>query len=134
MNYSLPFTSPGGTVKPVPSYEKLKEETEFLELRVREFYKGKCVLAEEAVTCAQAEEHPSKDKVSVQRKSVGAVRSLPSENWNQLFVSVSPSGEGKGKSRLAAHCMLGQIKQASVHYVIAGWFLFSVQRYEFSYV
>ncbi|XP_065698284.2 putative RNA polymerase II subunit B1 CTD phosphatase RPAP2 isoform X2 [Patagioenas fasciata] len=62
LNYSLPFTSPGGTVKPVPSYEKLKEETEFLELRVREFYKGKCVLAEEAVTCAQAEEHPSKDK------------------------------------------------------------------------
>ncbi|NXE75053.1 RPAP2 phosphatase, partial [Cochlearius cochlearius] len=48
LNYSLPFTSPGGIVKPVPSYEKLKEETEFLELRVKEFYKGKCVLAEEA--------------------------------------------------------------------------------------
>ncbi|NWH78670.1 RPAP2 phosphatase, partial [Piaya cayana] len=62
LNYSLPFTSPGGIVKPVPSYEKLKEETEFLELRVREFYKGKCVLAEEAATQAQAEEHPSKDK------------------------------------------------------------------------
>ncbi|KFR00386.1 Putative RNA polymerase II subunit B1 CTD phosphatase RPAP2, partial [Nipponia nippon] len=62
LNYSLPFTSPGGIVKPVPSYEKLKEETEFLELRVKEFYKGKCILAEEAVTHAQAEEHPSKDK------------------------------------------------------------------------
>ncbi|NXG63500.1 RPAP2 phosphatase, partial [Hemiprocne comata] len=62
LNYSLPFTSPGGVVKPVPSYEKLKEETEFLELRVKEFYKGKCFLAEEAVTHAQAEEHPSKDK------------------------------------------------------------------------
>ncbi|NWS74490.1 RPAP2 phosphatase, partial [Crotophaga sulcirostris] len=48
LNYSLPFMNPGGIVKPVPSYEKLKEETEFLELRVREFYKGKCVLAEEA--------------------------------------------------------------------------------------
>ncbi|NXT95077.1 RPAP2 phosphatase, partial [Anhinga rufa] len=48
LNYSLPFTSPGGIVKPVPSYEKLKEETEFLELRVKEFYKGKCILAEEA--------------------------------------------------------------------------------------
>ncbi|NXX63666.1 RPAP2 phosphatase, partial [Scopus umbretta] len=48
LNYSLPFTSPGGVVKPVPSYEKLKEETEFLELRVKEFYKGKCILAEEA--------------------------------------------------------------------------------------
>ncbi|NXX19279.1 RPAP2 phosphatase, partial [Podargus strigoides] len=48
LNCSLPFTSPGGVVQPVPSYEKLKEETEFLELRVREFYKGKCILAEEA--------------------------------------------------------------------------------------
>ncbi|NWX24235.1 RPAP2 phosphatase, partial [Aegotheles bennettii] len=62
LNYSLPFTSPGGVVKPVPSYEKLKEETEFLELRVKEFYKGKCMLAEEAVTHGQAEEHPSKDR------------------------------------------------------------------------
>ncbi|XP_074732589.1 putative RNA polymerase II subunit B1 CTD phosphatase RPAP2 isoform X2 [Strix uralensis] len=62
LNYSLPFTDTGGIVKPVPSYEKLKEETEFLELRVREFYKGKCILAEEAVTHAQAEEHPRKDK------------------------------------------------------------------------
>ncbi|XP_074008822.1 putative RNA polymerase II subunit B1 CTD phosphatase RPAP2 [Numenius arquata] len=62
LNYSLPFKSSGGIVKPVPSYEKLKEETEFLELRVKEFYKGKCVLAEEALTHAQAEEDPSKDK------------------------------------------------------------------------
>ncbi|XP_030311314.1 putative RNA polymerase II subunit B1 CTD phosphatase RPAP2 [Calypte anna] len=62
LNYSLPFTSPGGVVKPMPSYEKLKEETEFLELRVKEFYKGKCILAEEAATGAQAEQHPSKDK------------------------------------------------------------------------
>ncbi|XP_009696734.1 PREDICTED: putative RNA polymerase II subunit B1 CTD phosphatase RPAP2, partial [Cariama cristata] len=58
LNYSLPFTGPSGIVKPVPSYKKLKEETEFLELRVKEFYKGRCILAEEAVT--QAEEHPSK--------------------------------------------------------------------------
>ncbi|NXI69013.1 RPAP2 phosphatase, partial [Anseranas semipalmata] len=62
LNYSLPFTGSAGIVKPVPSYEKLKEETEFLELRVKEFYKGKCILAEEAVTHAQTEEHPSKDK------------------------------------------------------------------------
>ncbi|NWU97997.1 RPAP2 phosphatase, partial [Upupa epops] len=62
LNYSLPFAGPGGIVKPVPSYEKLKEEMEFLELRVKEFYKGKCILAEEAETCAQAEEHPNKDQ------------------------------------------------------------------------
>ncbi|NXL71214.1 RPAP2 phosphatase, partial [Leptocoma aspasia] len=48
LNYSLPFTGSDGIVKPVPSYEKLKEETEFLELRVKEFYKGRCTLAEEA--------------------------------------------------------------------------------------
>ncbi|XP_027507320.1 putative RNA polymerase II subunit B1 CTD phosphatase RPAP2 isoform X1 [Corapipo altera] len=62
LNYSLPFTGPGGIVKPVPSYEKLKEETEFLELRVKEFYKGRCILAEEAATHSQKEEHPSTDK------------------------------------------------------------------------
>ncbi|XP_056353899.1 putative RNA polymerase II subunit B1 CTD phosphatase RPAP2 [Oenanthe melanoleuca] len=62
LNYSLPFTGSGGIVKPVPSYEKLKEETEFLELRVKEFYKGRCILAEEAATLAQAGEHLSKDK------------------------------------------------------------------------
>ncbi|XP_041343601.1 putative RNA polymerase II subunit B1 CTD phosphatase RPAP2 [Pyrgilauda ruficollis] len=60
LNYSLPFTGSGGIVQPVPSYEELKEETEFLELRVREFYQGRCVLAEEARV--QAGEHPSKDK------------------------------------------------------------------------
>ncbi|NWW82752.1 RPAP2 phosphatase, partial [Climacteris rufus] len=48
LNYSLPFTGPGGIAKPVPSYEKLKEEMGFLELRVKEFYEAKCVLAEEA--------------------------------------------------------------------------------------
>ncbi|NWT08425.1 RPAP2 phosphatase, partial [Vireo altiloquus] len=48
LNYSLPFTGSGGIIKPVPSYEKLKEETEFLELRVKEFYEGKYILAEEA--------------------------------------------------------------------------------------
>ncbi|NXG24098.1 RPAP2 phosphatase, partial [Grallaria varia] len=62
LNYSLPFMGPGGIVKPVPSYEKLKEETEFLELRVKEFYEGRCILAEEAATLAQAKEHPSTGK------------------------------------------------------------------------
>lgn len=73
LNYSLPFTGSGEIVKPVPSYEELKEETEFLELRVKEFYKGTCVLAEEAATPAQAEEHPSNDKVSVWWNSVEVV-------------------------------------------------------------
>ncbi|NXN12447.1 RPAP2 phosphatase, partial [Indicator maculatus] len=62
LNCSLPFTGPGDVVKSVPSYEKLKEETKFLELRVKEFYKGKCILAEEAATHTHAEEQPIKDK------------------------------------------------------------------------
>ncbi|NXH78154.1 RPAP2 phosphatase, partial [Hydrobates tethys] len=51
LNYSLPFTSPAGIVKPVPSYEKLKEETEFLELRVKEFYKGKGTSNQRQIFC-----------------------------------------------------------------------------------
>ncbi|XP_064371994.1 putative RNA polymerase II subunit B1 CTD phosphatase RPAP2 isoform X2 [Dromaius novaehollandiae] len=62
LNRSLPFRGSSGVIKPVPSYEKLKEETEFLELRVKEFYKGKCIMAEEAVTHAQVEERHSRDK------------------------------------------------------------------------
>uniref|UniRef100_A0A669QZH7 RNA polymerase II subunit B1 CTD phosphatase RPAP2 homolog n=1 Tax=Phasianus colchicus TaxID=9054 RepID=A0A669QZH7_PHACC len=57
LNYSLPFMGSGETVKPVPSYEKLKEETEFLQLRVREFYKGKYILAEEELAHTQTDEH-----------------------------------------------------------------------------
>ncbi|XP_042729056.1 putative RNA polymerase II subunit B1 CTD phosphatase RPAP2 isoform X1 [Lagopus leucura] len=62
LNYSLPFMGSGETVKPVPSYEELKEETEFLQLRVREFYKGKYILAEEELAHTQADEHSSTDK------------------------------------------------------------------------
>uniref|UniRef100_A0A803Y6V0 protein-serine/threonine phosphatase n=1 Tax=Meleagris gallopavo TaxID=9103 RepID=A0A803Y6V0_MELGA len=57
LNYSLPFMGSGETAKPVPSYEKLKEETEFLQLRVREFYKGKYILAEEELAHTQTDEH-----------------------------------------------------------------------------
>ncbi|NXS35928.1 RPAP2 phosphatase, partial [Pomatostomus ruficeps] len=51
LNYSLPFTGSGGIVKPVPSYEKLKEETEFLELRVKEFYKGRGTSKQRQIFC-----------------------------------------------------------------------------------
>ncbi|KAG6932585.1 RNA polymerase II associated protein 2, partial [Chelydra serpentina] len=62
LNQSLPFGGTGATVKPLPSYEKLKEETELLGLRVKEFYKGKCLLAEEATTQMKGAEHPSSVK------------------------------------------------------------------------
>ncbi|NWS26678.1 RPAP2 phosphatase, partial [Polioptila caerulea] len=51
LNYSLPFTGSGGIVKPMPSYEKLKEETEFLELRVKEFYKGRGTSRQRQISC-----------------------------------------------------------------------------------
>ncbi|XP_065411608.1 putative RNA polymerase II subunit B1 CTD phosphatase RPAP2 isoform X6 [Chrysemys picta bellii] len=62
LNQSLPFGGTGATVKPLPSYEKLKEETELLGLRVKEFYKGKCLLTEEATTQVEGAEHPSSVK------------------------------------------------------------------------
>ncbi|XP_048717592.2 putative RNA polymerase II subunit B1 CTD phosphatase RPAP2 isoform X1 [Caretta caretta] len=62
LNQSLPFGGTDATVKPLPSYEKLKEETELLGLRVKEFYKGKCLLAEEATTQVEGAEHPSNVK------------------------------------------------------------------------
>ncbi|XP_074858534.1 putative RNA polymerase II subunit B1 CTD phosphatase RPAP2 isoform X2 [Carettochelys insculpta] len=62
LNQSLPFRDSGATVKPLPSYEKLKEQTELLGLRVKEFYKGKCLLAEEAKTQVKGVEHPSNVK------------------------------------------------------------------------
>ncbi|XP_078502453.1 putative RNA polymerase II subunit B1 CTD phosphatase RPAP2 isoform X2 [Lissotriton helveticus] len=44
---SLPFKTSETAVKQLPSYEKLKEETELLDLRVREYLKGKYILPEE---------------------------------------------------------------------------------------
>nr|XP_006114229.1 putative RNA polymerase II subunit B1 CTD phosphatase RPAP2 isoform X1 [Pelodiscus sinensis] len=62
LNQSLPFGGLGAIAKPLPSYGKLKEETELLGLRVKEFYKGKCLLAEEATTQVKEVEHPSSVK------------------------------------------------------------------------
>ncbi|XP_066480319.1 putative RNA polymerase II subunit B1 CTD phosphatase RPAP2 [Tiliqua scincoides] len=47
---SLPFKGSSSAAKPLPSYEKLKEETSNLELRVKEFYEGKFIFAEEDLT------------------------------------------------------------------------------------
>uniref|UniRef100_A0A8C8VKS5 RNA polymerase II subunit B1 CTD phosphatase RPAP2 homolog n=1 Tax=Pelusios castaneus TaxID=367368 RepID=A0A8C8VKS5_9SAUR len=66
LNQSLHFGSSAATLKPLPSYEKLKEETELLELRVKEFYKGKCLLAEEATAQVEGMEHLSSVKVNPQ--------------------------------------------------------------------
>ncbi|XP_069497890.1 putative RNA polymerase II subunit B1 CTD phosphatase RPAP2 isoform X2 [Ambystoma mexicanum] len=47
LNESLPFKEVDTAGKPLPSYEKLQEETALLDLRVREFFKGKYTLPEE---------------------------------------------------------------------------------------
>ncbi|XP_077882856.1 putative RNA polymerase II subunit B1 CTD phosphatase RPAP2 isoform X5 [Ictidomys tridecemlineatus] len=44
-------------VKPLPSYENLKKETETLNLRIREFYRGRYVLNEETTKSQDLEEH-----------------------------------------------------------------------------
>ncbi|CAO2639030.1 RNA polymerase II subunit B1 CTD phosphatase Rpap2 [Lemmus lemmus] len=48
LDETLPFRGSDTATKPMPSYESLKKETEMLNLRVREFYRGRYVLNEEA--------------------------------------------------------------------------------------
>lgn len=48
LDETLPFRGSDTATKPLPSYENLKKETEMLNLRVREFYRGRYVLNEEA--------------------------------------------------------------------------------------
>ncbi|KAJ6655826.1 hypothetical protein lerEdw1_004690 [Lerista edwardsae] len=50
LGQSLPFKRSRSAAKPLPSYEKLKEDTSRLELRVKEFYDGTFTLAEEDLT------------------------------------------------------------------------------------
>ncbi|XP_041497987.1 putative RNA polymerase II subunit B1 CTD phosphatase RPAP2 isoform X2 [Microtus oregoni] len=47
LDETLPFRGSDTATKPLPSYENLKKETEMLNLRVREFYRGRYVLNEE---------------------------------------------------------------------------------------
>ncbi|XP_056328964.1 putative RNA polymerase II subunit B1 CTD phosphatase rpap2 [Danio aesculapii] len=56
--------SDGGSSRPsapVPDVEKLRKETEMLELRVKEFYKGVCVLPEEVETAAAKDSEHTQD-------------------------------------------------------------------------
>ncbi|XP_074077780.1 putative RNA polymerase II subunit B1 CTD phosphatase RPAP2 isoform X2 [Macrotis lagotis] len=48
LDQSLPFSDAGTAIHPLPSYESLKKETEALNLRIREFYRGKYVLDEQS--------------------------------------------------------------------------------------
>ncbi|XP_010643220.1 putative RNA polymerase II subunit B1 CTD phosphatase RPAP2 isoform X2 [Fukomys damarensis] len=57
LDQSLPFRGSVTATKPLPSYENLKKETETLNLRIREFYKGQYVLNEETTISQDSEEH-----------------------------------------------------------------------------
>ncbi|XP_027985751.2 putative RNA polymerase II subunit B1 CTD phosphatase RPAP2 isoform X2 [Eptesicus fuscus] len=57
LDESLPFRASDTAIKPLPSYESLKKETETLNLRIREFYRGQYVLNEETTKSQDTEEH-----------------------------------------------------------------------------
>ncbi|XP_007533342.1 putative RNA polymerase II subunit B1 CTD phosphatase RPAP2 [Erinaceus europaeus] len=57
LDESLPFKTSDTAIKPLPSYENLKKETETLNLRIREFYRGQYVLNEETTKSQDSEEH-----------------------------------------------------------------------------
>ncbi|XP_054996435.1 putative RNA polymerase II subunit B1 CTD phosphatase RPAP2 [Sorex araneus] len=57
LDESLPFKASNTAIKPLPSYENLKKETETLNLRIREFYRGQYVLNEETTKSQDSEEN-----------------------------------------------------------------------------
>ncbi|KAL6057472.1 hypothetical protein STEG23_032948, partial [Scotinomys teguina] len=57
LDETLPFRGSDTAIKPLPSYESLKKETEMLNLRVREFYRGRCFLNEETTKSQHPEEN-----------------------------------------------------------------------------
>ncbi|XP_023576065.1 putative RNA polymerase II subunit B1 CTD phosphatase RPAP2 [Octodon degus] len=57
LDQSLPFRGSDTAIKPLPSYESLKKETETFNLRIREFYRGQYVLSEVTTVSQDSEEH-----------------------------------------------------------------------------
>jgi hypothetical protein len=56
LDESLPFRGSATAIKPLPSYENLKKETETLNLKVKEFYRGHYVLNEETTKSQDSEQ------------------------------------------------------------------------------
>ncbi|XP_045147976.1 putative RNA polymerase II subunit B1 CTD phosphatase RPAP2 [Echinops telfairi] len=56
LDEALPFRGSDTATKPLPSYENLKKETETLNVRIREFYRGQYVLNEESTKSQDSEE------------------------------------------------------------------------------
>ncbi|XP_052591644.1 putative RNA polymerase II subunit B1 CTD phosphatase RPAP2 isoform X4 [Peromyscus californicus insignis] len=57
LDETLPFRGSDTAIKPLPSYESLKKETEMLNLRVREFYRGRYFLNDETTKSQHPEEN-----------------------------------------------------------------------------
>ncbi|KAM8791168.1 putative RNA polymerase II subunit B1 CTD phosphatase RPAP2 [Rhynchonycteris naso] len=57
LDESLPFRASNTAIKPLPSYEKLRKETETLNLKIKEFYRGRYILNEETTKSQDSEEH-----------------------------------------------------------------------------
>ncbi|XP_031193065.1 putative RNA polymerase II subunit B1 CTD phosphatase RPAP2 isoform X2 [Mastomys coucha] len=58
LHETLLFRGSDTAIKPLPRYESLRKETEMLNLRVREFYKGRCVFNEDST---KAEDSKKRD-------------------------------------------------------------------------
>ncbi|XP_042636235.1 putative RNA polymerase II subunit B1 CTD phosphatase RPAP2 [Orycteropus afer afer] len=57
LDEALPFMGSDTAIKLLPSYENLKKETETLNIRIREFFRGQYVLNEESTKAQDSEEH-----------------------------------------------------------------------------
>ncbi|XP_042318799.1 putative RNA polymerase II subunit B1 CTD phosphatase RPAP2 isoform X2 [Sceloporus undulatus] len=87
LDKALPFRDPTIVAKPLPSYEKLKEETSQLELKVKEFYQGKFTVAEEDLkTDSGGEQHYS--------------NSQNDQQWTPVFPLVDSKAQQQIRTRI----------------------------------
>ncbi|XP_034365377.1 putative RNA polymerase II subunit B1 CTD phosphatase RPAP2 isoform X2 [Arvicanthis niloticus] len=64
LDETLSFRGSDTAIKPLPSYESLKKETEMLNLRVREFYRGRCAVNEDTTMSQDSKENVSQRDLS----------------------------------------------------------------------
>nr|XP_003220143.1 PREDICTED: putative RNA polymerase II subunit B1 CTD phosphatase RPAP2 isoform X1 [Anolis carolinensis]XP_016848655.1 PREDICTED: putative RNA polymerase II subunit B1 CTD phosphatase RPAP2 isoform X2 [Anolis carolinensis] len=95
LNKSVPSRDPSRAAKLVPSFEKLKEETSQLELKVKEFYQGKFTVAEEEQTIESGgEKLSSKDQEDQQ--------------WTPVF----PLVDSKAQQQIRTQIVLEKLRKA----------------------
>ncbi|KAJ7332507.1 hypothetical protein JRQ81_014687 [Phrynocephalus forsythii] len=82
---SLPFKGSSLATKPLPRYEKMKQEMSQMELKVREFYQGKYTLADDLAIQPGKEKHP------------GSTENKP---WVPVFPLVDSSAQQQIRTRI----------------------------------